>query len=50
MSRDTDSCKQVPNTTITIVLFVAEVDTRRIAYLCESVQEELKLESSYNKV
>ena len=31
------------------VLFDAEVDTRRIAYLCETVQEELKLESSYNK-
>jgi len=35
---------------IFIMLFIAEVDTRRIAYLCESIQEELKLESSYKKV
>ena len=35
---------------IFVMLSIAEVDSRRIAYLCESVQEELKLESSYKKV
>ena len=32
------------------LLFIAEIDTKRLSYLCESVQEELKLESSYKKV
>jgi len=33
-----------------IVLFVADNDIRRLAYLCENVQEEIKLELSYKQV
>jgi len=32
------------------MLFIAAIDARRLAYLCENVQEELKLESNYKKL
>jgi len=31
-------------------VFFAEIDGRRLAYLCENSQEELKLESNYKKM
>lgn len=38
------------NSPIYFLLYIVEINARRLAYVCENVQEELKLESKYKKM